>query len=47
MQAARPAQKAEKSIKTITRDQMAKGMLPSDMGLFQGMISNPTPGARC
>lgn len=41
MQAARPAQKAEKSIKTITRDQMAKGMLPSDMGLLQDTFVTP------
>ena len=34
---ARPAQRAEKSIKVLQKEQMAQGLMPSDMGLFQGM----------
>jgi hypothetical protein len=41
MQSARPAQRAEKSMKVIQKEQMAQGMLPSDMGLFQGTLPNP------
>jgi hypothetical protein len=37
---ARPAQRAEKSIKVLQKEQMAQGLMPSDMGLFHGMNPN-------